>query len=344
MTYAATAIKSPFDTRSMKNGGAAALTNKRIVKYTADKTVDVATTSTDKFAGILDQSSGVYYSTQDPLCNAVGQMESVQVGGKAILTAGALVPVGDPITSDSTGRGISAATLIAAGTPTSIIGYAATGASGANVDFEIEIFPSNVYNAAAGTQVVSVADHAALKAVTAAARYAGQVIVTQNDGWSWIFNSTSTAADTTEQLVVAPTAGSGKWLRIGQSIDIKLAIAFGTADAAALFTVPAGFTLEVSRAFWEITTQFAGGTSSAIGISSDTAPYSTKGDILGGASGDLTATLVSTSKYVPGTLGAKYASNGLVYLSAGVAVRFDRIASVYTSGAGFVHLECRVIQ
>jgi len=342
MTYAATPIKSPYNDRSMRNGGTAALTSKRIVKYIADKTVDVATSSTDYFAGVLAQSSGTFYANQDPGANAPGVMENVQNGGRAVLTAGGVVAVGHPVTSDSTGRGIDAVTLVAAGTPTSIIGVAATGASGAGVDFEVEVFISNVYTAAAGTQ--SVADHAALKALSAANRYGGQIVSTVSDGAVWTFNASSTAADATENFVVTPTAGAGRWLRIDNATDVKIPFGFATADAAVLFTVPAGLTLEIARAFWEVTTSFTGGATPAIGLSSDTAPYNTKGDILGGATGDLTATLVSTgSKYKGGTQGAKYATNGLVVLPAGAAVRFDQIASAFTAGAGFVHLIMRVL-
>jgi len=131
---------------------------------------------------------------------------------------------------------------------------------------------------------------------------------------------------------------------IGAYKHLKLPIGFGTADATALFTVPtlppSCVGLYIGRAFWEVTTSFTGGASSAIGISSNNASYNTKGDILGGASGDVAATLVSTGvKYKGGTLGAKFGSNGVIVLVAGDTIRFDRITSAFTAGAGFLHLD-----
>src|SRR5690348_7212071 len=97
---------------------------------------------------------------------------------------------------------------------------------------------------------------------------------------------------------------------------LKLAIAFGTADAAVLFTVPTNIArIELGSLWWEVTTSFSGGASSAIGCSSSNASYNTKGDLLGGASGDVAATLVSTGVlHKGGTIGAKFGSNGKVVL------------------------------
>lgn len=134
----------------------------------------------------------------------------------------------------------------------------------------------------------------------------------------------------------------GTWLRnVPSNFALKVAVAFGLLDAAVLLTVPTSRRLLIERVFWEITTGFTGGTSSAIGISADTAPNNTKGDILGGASGDVAAALVVGLK--GGTIGAKFGSNGVVVLEPGVKVRFDRITSAFTAGAGYVHLCGRVL-
>ena len=132
-----------------------------------------------------------------------------------------------------------------------------------------------------------------------------------------------------DQLIAAQANGLPFWL--------ALPIAFGTADAATLFTVPTGFRMFVHRALWEVATGFTGGVSSAIGVSSDATGFSTKGDILGGASGDVAATLVAG--IAGGTLGAKFASNGVIVLSAGKILRFDRITSAFTAGSGLVHVQ-----
>ena len=125
------------------------------------------------------------------------------------------------------------------------------------------------------------------------------------------------------------------------SQDIKLPISFATANAAALYTVPAGQRLRVNRVWWEVTTGFTGGAASTIGVSTTDALYNTKGDLLGGAAGDAAATLVAG--FQGGTLGAKFGSNGIVVLVAGDVIRFDQITSAFTAGAGFVHVSLEAV-
>lgn len=188
-----------------------------------------------------------------------------------------------------------------------------------------------------------VATKADLKALAAAIRTDGDLRIVAADGSLWRFVAASTAADTTENLVLTPTAGTGRWLRVDVRVDLKLAVSKDTADAAVLFTVPAGYRLSVDRAFWEVTTGFTGGSSSAIGLSSSNTAYATAGDILGGASGDVTATL-GTAGIKGGTIGAKFGSNGVVVLEAGDTIKFNRVTSAYTAGAGFVHALVQVAQ
>src|SRR4051812_35466818 len=73
-----------------------------------------------------------------------------------------------------------------------------------------------------------VADVTALKAVAAANRAEGDVRIVSADNSSWIFDADSTAADTTENLVLVPSAGSGRWLRFDKAFDLKLAISKDT--------------------------------------------------------------------------------------------------------------------
>ena len=162
------------------------------------------------------------------------------------------------------------------------------------------------------------------------------------DGFNWRYVAASAATDTTQTLVLTPndSPAAGRWLRQAGAVDIKVAVDFNTADAAVLFTVPVGFKLRVTRACWEVTTPFSGGASSAIGLSSSNAAYTTKGDLLGGAAGDLAAALTAGYR---GAIGTKLASGGLVVLIAGDTVRFDRVASAYTAGAGFIHVTCEVL-
>jgi hypothetical protein len=129
----------------------------------------------------------------------------------------------------------------------------------------------------------------------------------------------------------------------GEPFYLKLAISYTTADAEVLYTVPTGLTIGMLMAgAWEVTTAFTGGTSSAIGISSNAAGFNTKGDIHGGATGDLAASL--TAGIRRGTTGAKVsAAPNMIVLPGGSTIRFDRIASAFTAGAGFVHLPFVVV-
>lgn len=135
------------------------------------------------------------------------------------------------------------------------------------------------------------------------------------------------------QLKALFDSGAPQWLAL--PVDYTLA------DAAVLFTVPTGYRLYLSRLFWEVSSGFTGGASSAIGISSDATGFSTKGDLLGGASGDVAATLTAGIK--GGTLGAKFGSNGVVVLPAASVIRFDKITSAFTAGAGLVHVHASAL-
>lgn len=135
-------------------------------------------------------------------------------------------------------------------------------------------------------------------------------------------------------FVIAPTAGAGRYLLAPSRVqNILLPIGFGTADAAVLVTLPTNALALVRRGYWVVGTGFTGGTSSAIGLSSTNATgFTTKGDIQGGASGDVAATLVAGTFL--GTIGAKIAAG--VLLKGGNTLRFDQVTSTFTAGAGFV--------
>jgi hypothetical protein len=117
-------------------------------------------------------------------------------------------------------------------------------------------------------------------------------------------------------------------------------VSFASTDAQVLYTVPVGIRLQMGRAFWEVVTPFTGGASSAIGVSSSNANASTKGDLLGGATGDVAANLTAGFK---GTVGTRVASSGLVVLVAGDTIRFDRITSAFTAGAGNLHIPVQLV-
>lgn len=113
--------------RAYKNANGATIAAKRIVKSTAvADEMDIAAAATDlKLLGITMAAVPTL------------KFGDVQQRGKGILTAGAAVAVGDKITSDAAGKGVAAAP--AGGTNNGIVGVAMTIASGADVDFEIEL-------------------------------------------------------------------------------------------------------------------------------------------------------------------------------------------------------------
>lgn len=171
-------------------------------------------------------------------------------------------------------------------------------------------------------------------AATDARRTDGSVVMLA-DGSQWRFHSTSSAADTTSTVVITPAVGSGRWLRLTGAVDLALtAVDYTTADSAVVFTMPVGARLRVARMYMVNSIAWSGGTNSAIGFSSSQSPHNTKGDLHGGAGGELTAAAGTGAK--EGTIGADLAAG--VILEAGATVIFDRIVSVYTAGAGVPHI------
>lgn len=193
----------------------------------------------------------------------------------------------------------------------------------------------------------SVATLAALTALGAAhpARVHGNEVRVDSDGSLWRWHSTSTLTAVTALVVAADDAPSaGRWLRVAGRVVLAFPFTFATADAAILATFPTGCRFRLHETAWKVSTTFAGGSSSAIGASSSTiSGATTKGDLLGGASGDVAATLVSTAAngFVSGTAGAtmdSIANKRTKIFVPTSTLRFDRITSAFTSGVGEVQL------
>jgi len=194
--------------------------------------------------------------------------------------------------------------------------------------------------------ISTVASRTALSAIAAGSRADGMVVMSLDDRSLWEFNATQTgtmdgATSALSNLLITPDAGTGRWIRADKSFDLKIAIDKTMLDAAVLCTVPAGFALRLNGLpFWDVVVGWTGGAASAIGISSANAAASTKGDLLGGAAGDVTATL-GTAGVKAGILGGKLDTLAHIQAIALVAadiIRFDRITSAYTAGSGFVHI------
>lgn len=190
-----------------------------------------------------------------------------------------------------------------------------------------------------------IASVTALAAISGKFAADGQRCTNTADGKEWIWSSTSTL--TADNILVVGAATAGRWLLAPGFWDLSLPITFATADAAALLTVPTGALLYISRCYWEITADWTGGSSSAIGLSSSQTvgvDHSTKGDLHGGSAGNVAAALTATIGTSEGTIGTDMAAGPGVILRAASTVRFDRITSVFTAGTGNAHLCCQVLK
>ncbi len=191
-----------------------------------------------------------------------------------------------------------------------------------------------------------VANATALSTIPKAALVNGQSFLKLDDLSTWIYLAAATATDASLQLVIpATTAGVGAFVRAPGTCELILPIAYTNTDAEVLLTTPTGCRWALTlAAYWEVTTGFTGGSSSAIGLSSSKTGFTTKGDILGGASGDVTATLGTTGLKL-GTIGAKLDGDDkrAIFVS-GETIRFDRITSVFTAGAGYAKLGIHLLE
>jgi hypothetical protein len=125
---------------------------------------------------------------------------------------------------------------------------------------------------------------------------------------------------------------------VGEAVHLKIPVGFALADAATLYEVPVGKRLQIEMMLWETTADWTGGAASAVGVSSDQAPYSTQGDLLGGAVGEVAADMQAADGVHQGTLGTSFsAAPASAFLDGGSILRWDRITSAYLTGAGFVH-------
>ncbi len=186
---------------------------------------------------------------------------------------------------------------------------------------------------------VSVATMTALKALVAAnpARTHGNEVMVDADQSVWYFHSSSVLTGD-DILVATPAAGTGCWLRRPGAVCLEMPIACGMSDHTALLTLPTGCAFKLESAHWRITTGFSGGSSSAIGIQSTS--FATAGDILGGASGELTAT-IGTAGRKAGTVGVKLDTVAEIHadlFAAAEVFYYEKITSTYDAGAGFACL------
>jgi hypothetical protein len=131
------------------------------------------------------------------------------------------------------------------------------------------------------------------------------------------------------------TVQPGAYLLAPGPTVLSIAVTYAKADAAVLATVPTGAEVKLNCLLWNVTTLFNGGSTPTVGVSSGTLTgYTTKGDLLLAGTAALTAT---GAKYKAGTVGTVMdtpTKRDACILVATDTIRWDRIASAYTGGAG----------
>lgn len=151
--------------------------------------------------------------------------------------------------------------------------------------------------------ITPVATRTALSTIAPAARSDGMLAMVLSDGSLWRFSAASAlAADytgtvaipagavTAANLVIVPAAGTGRWLRADKAFIAKIPFVQATANAAILWTPPAGVMVRFAGLpFWNITAFTAGDGARRIGASSSSADgeFTAAGDLLGGTAGQL---------------------------------------------------------
>jgi len=198
---------------------------------------------------------------------------------------------------------------------------------------------------ALAARISSVATLAALKGISARVRDHGQVRHVEADNSQWYFHSTS-AVTGDDILAATPTSGPGCWLRMPGAANLVLPFTFDTADAAVMLTVPAGCRLLLRKFYWTIAANLTGGAASAIGVSSTKTGFTTKGDLLGGAAGDVAAALTTALSPANGTIGAKMDSVTELHTALWVPtdiIRFDRITSAFAAGSGAINVVADIL-
>lgn len=182
---------------------------------------------------------------------------------------------------------------------------------------------------------VPVASVTALKALAADELFDGCLYSVAGQMWRYSLSSAVTGDD---KLVATPdNTSTGRFLRCPGKVTLEMDFTYATADAAILYTIPTGALFRPMFAAWDIAADMTGGSSSAIGVSSSNVTgLTTKGDILGGGTGDVAAALTLALSPTPGTVGAVLTSANRLLFGAAKTFRFDRITSAFTAGSGKV--------
>lgn len=167
-----------------------------------------------------------------------------------------------------------------------------------------------------------------------------ELLIVVNSIWThWRFDVGSVSADTTEQLIFAPTTSpaSGKWRRTDPVIDWKLPYIATAANDTVLATLPTGFRWKMLQTGLEIGTQFTGIDTGSIGIDSNIS-------LNAGGLGLIVGNTAAAAGTFNGTNGAETTDPIRSILVAGDTIRHNIITAGYTGGTGFWHVIGALLQ
>jgi len=145
------------------------------------------------------------------------------------------------------------------------------------------------------------------------------------DGRPYYWSSTCDVDDASNLLAARPTviasaSDPGRFVAEGPDLILPLSFTYATANNADLFTVPTGVVMQILGLWWDITADMTGGSSSAIGISSNKSGFTADGCLLGGPTGNVAAALTAALSPTPGTRGFLAAPAGSRIVQETVAV------------------------
>jgi hypothetical protein len=146
-----------------------------------------------------------------------------------------------------------------------------------------------------------------LEAATEVNGQLGGRVIASGNWWRW--DAASLVNDATSTVSVRPTSiaadEAGRWILDLPIVLLSFPITFETTNEEVLFEVPDGVVIHPLSFWWEIGTNFSGGSSSAIGVSSDKTGFTAAGSLLGGSSGNVAAELTTALSPTLGKVGSR---------------------------------------
>lgn len=198
-----------------------------------------------------------------------------------------------------------------------------------------------------------VASLTVLKQIPANKRVSGMIAHVLDANTFWQFNPDSTLTGD-DVLVVAPNAGSGRWLRMPGAAMLALPIHATYATGTNLLTIPTGCIIAPHDFGYRVSAGFTGASNCAIAVSSSNHPGHTGIAAFGGTlvatqlNNMFSATAAATGlafQMMPiasGTFDSH--ANKRTWMRPGDTVRLDVIGAQFATGSGEVLMACDILQ